>query len=147
MAAPTSVDNLDDLKIWLSKGLLKELEEFASRGCPDLKSKTIDTLNTSITQNECIIEEQKKKQKKIIEELKVQLQDLESYAYEVRTHTHTHTHGQVSSSLSWGFHSSSQIFFFEDRRSGRAHFDRYGKAQGHHWRTQRENQLANRQYQ
>jgi hypothetical protein len=67
----------------LSKSLLKELEEFASRGCPDLNQKNIDSLNTSISQNEHIIEEQKRKQKRIIEELKLQLQDLESYAYEV----------------------------------------------------------------
>lgn len=51
--------------------LLKELEEFAFRGCPNL----------SVPSD--IIEEQRAKQKELIEQLRQQLEDLESYAYQV----------------------------------------------------------------
>ena len=61
--------------------MLKELEEFASRGCPDLNKKTY-SINNNQSQ-EKIIEEQKNKQKQLIEELKIQLKELESYAYQV----------------------------------------------------------------
>lgn len=63
------------------KELLKELEQFASRGCPDLNKKNYSIGTISHDQ---IIEEQRNKQKHLIEELKTQLKDLESYAYQVR---------------------------------------------------------------
>ena len=60
--------------------MLKELEEFASRGCPDLNKRNY-SMNTLT--HEQIIEEQRNKQRVLIEELKLQLKDLESYAYQV----------------------------------------------------------------
>lgn len=66
--------------------LLKELEEFAFRGCPDLN--TLNRKNSSCQQSniehEIIIEEQRLKQKNLIDQLKEQLTDLENYAYQVR---------------------------------------------------------------
>ena len=59
---------------------MKELEEFAFRGCPDLEKTSF--LSEKIS-HEKIIEEQTLKQNDLIEQLKSQLQDLESYAYEV----------------------------------------------------------------
>lgn len=59
------------------EAMLKELEEFAFRGCPNLSA------NIQIpdrTNHEKIIEEQRLKQKELIDKLKNQLQDLESYA-------------------------------------------------------------------
>ncbi|CAF0889194.1 unnamed protein product [Brachionus calyciflorus] len=56
--------------------LLKELEEFAFRGCPNL-----DNHNLSTNIHEHIIEEQRMKQKNLIDQLKEQLVDLENYAY------------------------------------------------------------------
>ena len=61
--------------------LLKELEEFAFRGCPNLEKANILTDKIS---HERIIEEQRLKQNDLIEQLKNQLQDLESYAYQVQ---------------------------------------------------------------
>ncbi len=61
--------------------LLKDLEEFAFRGCPNL-NKPNSIFSESFTSNEQIIQEQNAKQKNLIEQLKQQLQDLESYAYE-----------------------------------------------------------------
>ncbi|KAK6110408.1 RUN domain family protein [Brugia pahangi] len=61
--------------------LLKELEDFAFRGCTDLKlekqkcSLTIDNERSSMNQ-------QKERQKILIAHLKQQLEDLEKYAYE-----------------------------------------------------------------
>lgn len=66
----------------MKEELLKELEEFASRGCPDLKKRKI-LMNNNAFSHEQIIEEQRLKQKQLIEELKLQLKDLESYAYQV----------------------------------------------------------------
>lgn len=62
--------------------MLKELEDFASRGCPNLTTSNSFNLNNSSSFHENIIEVQRKKQKELIEQLKNQLQDLESYAYE-----------------------------------------------------------------
>ena len=59
---------------------MKELEEFAFRGCPNLDNKNY--LN-QLPDHELIIEEQHKKQKELIDQLKSQLEDLESYAYQV----------------------------------------------------------------
>jgi hypothetical protein len=57
--------------------MLKELEEFAFRGCPNLNTNVIPDR----TSHEHIIEEQRLKQKDLIDKLKNQLEDLESYAY------------------------------------------------------------------
>lgn len=58
--------------------MLKELEEFAFRGCPNLNVNLIES-----TAHEKIIEQQRIKQKNLIDQLKMQLEDLESYAYQV----------------------------------------------------------------
>jgi hypothetical protein len=61
--------------------MLKELEEFAFRGCPNLSA------NIQIpdrTNHEKIIDDQRLKQKELIDKLKNQLQDLESYACQVK---------------------------------------------------------------
>lgn len=66
------------------EALLKELEEFAFRGIPDLREPTIDfPLNSVDTRDgdERWIE-QRTKQKELIAKLKEQLLDLEQYAYE-----------------------------------------------------------------
>ena len=60
--------------------MLKELEEFAFRGCPKLEKNKI--LTDEIFHNQ-ILEEQRSTQKELIEQLKNQLEDLESYAYQV----------------------------------------------------------------
>jgi RUN domain-containing protein 1 len=63
--------------------LLTELEEFASRGCPNLATSNSFNLNLNNSLfHENVIDEQRKKQKELIDQLKNQLQDLESYAYE-----------------------------------------------------------------
>jgi len=61
--------------------MLKELEEFAFRGCPNLNVNLIES-----TAHEQIIEQQRIKQKNLIDQLKTQLEDLESYAYQVSMH-------------------------------------------------------------
>ncbi len=58
--------------------LLRELEEFANRGCPNMNK---NILSTAV--QEQIIEEQRVKQRDLIEQLKNQLKDLEIYAYQV----------------------------------------------------------------
>lgn len=58
------------------ESLLQELEEFAFRGCPNLNNPNV--LVSEFT-NEQIIAEQNTKQRDLIEQLKTQLQDLESY--------------------------------------------------------------------
>jgi hypothetical protein len=58
--------------------LLKELEEFAHRGCPDMSKNIL-----SPAAQDQIIQEQRIKQRDLIEQLKNQLQDLEIYAYQV----------------------------------------------------------------
>lgn len=62
--------------------LLKELEEFAFRGCPNLNSSN-ETKSNMTNLHEHIIEEQRLKQKNLIDQLKEQLVDLENYAYQV----------------------------------------------------------------
>ena len=64
------------------ENMLKELEEFAFRGCPNLEKNKmlIDTASHSQ-----IIEEQRTTQKELIDQLKNQLEDLESYAYQSGT--------------------------------------------------------------
>jgi len=59
--------------------MLKELEEFAFRGCPNLNKPglLVDELS-----NQKIISEQNLKQRELIEQLKRQLSDLESYTYD-----------------------------------------------------------------
>ena len=59
---------------------MKELEEFAFRGCPNLNKPSI--LN-DLPDHELIIQEQRIKQKELIDQLKSQLEDLETYAYQV----------------------------------------------------------------
>ncbi|CAH1787377.1 unnamed protein product [Owenia fusiformis] len=68
------------------ESLLKELEEFAFKGIPDVRGSHIqDALNLeelSDKEHEKKITEQRKKQQELIAQLKSQLQDLESFAYE-----------------------------------------------------------------
>lgn len=59
------------------EGMLQELEEFAFRGCPNLNNP-----NILMQDHEKIIADQNEKQKELIEQLKIQLQDLESYTYD-----------------------------------------------------------------
>lgn len=65
--------------------LLKELEEFAFRGCPNLEStsRLMNDVDATASLHEHIIEEQRIKQKTLIDQLKNQLEDLETYAYQV----------------------------------------------------------------
>lgn len=67
--------------------LLKELEEFAFRGCPNINGNKFAKNNFKNSElnsaHEQIIEEQRLKQKNLIDQLKEQLQDLETYAYQV----------------------------------------------------------------
>lgn len=63
--------------------LLKELEEFAFRGCPNLESRVRFSESPISAVHENIIEEQRLKQKNLIDQLKNQLEDLETYAYQV----------------------------------------------------------------
>ncbi|EEC00804.1 conserved hypothetical protein, partial [Ixodes scapularis] len=63
--------------------LLKELEEFAFRGIPDLRSyQTGVGILLSEQEQEEKLEQQRQKQKELIEQLKEQLEDLEKYAFE-----------------------------------------------------------------
>ncbi len=58
--------------------MLEELEQFAFRGCPNLNNPIL----LEGMSHEKIIAEQNMKQKELIEQLRNQLQDLESYTYE-----------------------------------------------------------------
>ncbi|GFS07305.1 RUN domain-containing protein 1 [Elysia marginata] len=66
--------------------LLKELEEFAFKGIPDVRGCKIQDAQMleemSDKQHEIKISEQREKQRELIEQLKSQLEDLETYAYE-----------------------------------------------------------------
>lgn len=68
--------------------LLKELEEFAFRGIPDSREVEIGLIQTKPNEDlipitsEDKLEQQRLKQKELIEKLKEQLEDLEKYAYE-----------------------------------------------------------------
>lgn len=64
--------------------LLKELEEFAHRGIPDVQSVDLSVVKQERGDNdhEGILSEQRKKQQELIMQLKEQLEDLETYAYE-----------------------------------------------------------------
>ncbi|BFZ16011.1 hypothetical protein BsWGS_19049 [Bradybaena similaris] len=66
--------------------LLKELEEFAFRGIPDVRGCKIQDAQLleemSEKEHEEKISEQREKQRVLIEQLKSQLEDLETYAYE-----------------------------------------------------------------
>ncbi|VDN01217.1 unnamed protein product [Thelazia callipaeda] len=62
--------------------LLKDLEDFAFRGCTDLEWSE-KAHSRSVNESEkCDISKQKERQKELITRLKEQLQDLEKYAYE-----------------------------------------------------------------
>ncbi|XP_076356778.1 RUN domain-containing protein 1-like [Tachypleus tridentatus] len=64
--------------------LLKELEEFAFRGVPDIRDYKSGSELVLQTEQECEekLAQQRKKQKELIDQLKEQLEDLEKYAYE-----------------------------------------------------------------
>lgn len=65
--------------------LLKELEEFAFRGIPDLRSYHTSVgilLSETEQEQEEKLEQQRQKQKELIQQLKEQLEDLEKYAFE-----------------------------------------------------------------
>ncbi|GAB6018509.1 hypothetical protein CHUAL_000207 [Chamberlinius hualienensis] len=67
------------------ENLLKDLEEFAFRGIPDTrvhKLSTSECKNLSEHDHEIIIQQQREKQKELIEQLKNQLEELETYAFE-----------------------------------------------------------------
>ncbi|XP_078571447.1 RUN domain-containing protein 1-like isoform X1 [Branchiostoma floridae x Branchiostoma japonicum] len=67
------------------EGLLKELEEFAFQGCPDVRgcvtqdAQILDDM--SEREHEFRILEQREKQQELIKQLKNQLEDLEDFAY------------------------------------------------------------------
>lgn len=65
--------------------LLKELEEFAFRGIPDLRACQTGVgilLAETEQEQEEKLEQQRQKQKELIQQLKEQLEDLEKYAFE-----------------------------------------------------------------
>ncbi|XP_064599758.1 RUN domain-containing protein 1-like [Liolophura sinensis] len=68
------------------EALLKDLEEFAFKGIPDMRKCQLDTeeLKKELTEqeHESKISQQREKQKELIGQLKTQLEDLELYAYE-----------------------------------------------------------------
>lgn len=71
--------------------LLKELEEFAFKGIPDVRGGQVqhaqvsDAQQLSEKEHEAKLAEQREKQHKLITQLKSQLEDLETYAYETGT--------------------------------------------------------------
>ncbi|XP_061181320.1 RUN domain-containing protein 1-like [Saccostrea echinata] len=66
--------------------LLKELEEFAFKGIPDVRGSRVQDAQIleerSDKEHEDKINEQREKQRELIQQLKSQLEDLENYAYE-----------------------------------------------------------------
>ncbi|XP_050408880.1 RUN domain-containing protein 1 [Patella vulgata] len=68
------------------ENLLKELEQFAFRGIPDVRGCHIEDAQLleemSEKEHEVKISQQREKQKELIQQLKSQLEDLETYAYE-----------------------------------------------------------------
>ncbi|XP_021004482.2 RUN domain-containing protein 1 [Parasteatoda tepidariorum] len=67
------------------ENLLKELEEFAFRGIPDIREyeNGLDLSQIIHEQNQEVkLEQQRTRQKELIDKLKEQLEDLENYAYE-----------------------------------------------------------------
>lgn len=66
--------------------LLKELEEFAFKGIPDVRGCKVQDAQileeVSEREHEQKLNEQREKQRQLIEQLKSQLEDLETYAYE-----------------------------------------------------------------
>lgn len=77
--------------------LLKELEQFAFRGIPNLSSPRIPHVSTDVSEvavqedegrdfsdhhDDDLLETQRKRQAELIHQLKGQLEELESYAYE-----------------------------------------------------------------
>jgi hypothetical protein len=70
----------------VKEDLLKELEEFAFKGIPDMRSCSFqDTMTTeemSEIEHDAKITQQRQKQLELIGQLKSQLEDLETYAYE-----------------------------------------------------------------
>ncbi|XP_048779554.2 RUN domain-containing protein 1-like [Ostrea edulis] len=66
--------------------LLKELEEFAFKGIPDVRGSRVQDAQIleemSDKEHEEKINEQREKQRELIQQLKSQLEDLENYAYE-----------------------------------------------------------------
>ncbi|XP_041466703.1 RUN domain-containing protein 1-like [Lytechinus variegatus] len=77
------------------ENLLKELEEFAFKGCPDVrgsKSQDANTLEDDCErEHESKISEQREKQAELISQLKNQLEDIETFAYEEGTGNLPHT--------------------------------------------------------
>ncbi|XP_067654664.1 RUN domain-containing protein 1-like isoform X1 [Haliotis asinina] len=68
------------------ESLLKELEEFAFKGIPDVRGCKVQDAQIleemSDKEHEIKISEQREKQRELIQQLKSQLEDLETYAYE-----------------------------------------------------------------
>ncbi|CAG9541119.1 unnamed protein product [Cercopithifilaria johnstoni] len=62
--------------------LLKELEDFAFRGCTDLRLEKQKCSPVIDNGKRCDVDQQKERQKILIAHLKQQLEDLEKYAYE-----------------------------------------------------------------
>lgn len=79
--------------------LLKELEEFAHKGIPDVrgcKAQDAQILEEmSDKEHEVKITEQREKQRELITQLKSQLEDLETYAYETGDVTELPTSKQI----------------------------------------------------
>ncbi|XP_022695645.1 RUN domain-containing protein 1-like isoform X3 [Varroa jacobsoni] len=67
------------------QALLKELEEFAFRGVPDLREPAEDSrevISPLAMSNDEVVEKQRRKQQELMSRLRNQLQELETYAYE-----------------------------------------------------------------
>ena len=61
--------------------LLRELEQFAFRGIPNMRPVGLAGLASIPAQQENVMEDQRRKQAEAIEQLRDQLEELESYAY------------------------------------------------------------------
>ena len=72
--------------------LLKELEEFAFKGIPDVRGCAVSDAHlleeASREEYDRKLAEQRDKQQQLIKQLKTQLEDLETYAYEVCVEIH-----------------------------------------------------------
>ncbi|KAL3842229.1 hypothetical protein ACJMK2_020268 [Sinanodonta woodiana] len=68
------------------ESLLKDLEEFAFKGIPDVRGSKVQDAQLleemSDKEHELKISQQREKQQELIKQLKAQLEDLETYAYE-----------------------------------------------------------------
>ena len=67
-----------NLRPEVQHSVLRDLEQFAFRGIPNMRPPGLPSLPS---EQETVMEDQKKKQAEAIEQLRDQLEELESYAY------------------------------------------------------------------